>query len=470
MTEEKNGVKNGEANTEMAPQEDGTKIPLTNSDAAPEARFTSGENPPNGEAKVDMVTVPTFSGLSKEDLMKYSDDPFWIRLRWFLFILFWAGWVAMLVVAIVIIVQAPRCAPKETLDWVQESAMVDYDVNNPVDADISGDTTPEDLIRIADDLGVTTVYLSALISPQNFEEINDIYNKEEVLAVLEAAKREGLHVVTDFVPTQVGPDNTWFKDGNMSDFFKPNSGELNFENQGLLDKLKEVLRDSWTTKGVEGFLMAVANTVPLQNARTFLNDALKEEVDGAVVSGVADMKDELVSGFNAGMYRKFLDEHVNDWSYYKYNPRVAEGTIPDVVHLVTMSLFLVPGTPVLDGFDESYLASEKETINLLSMLREKESVQVGNMSYVEDTNENVIAYARVMKGTPGYAVAINMHSVNETSVDFTSIEGVPEKGEVHLMSSVNGTQSGSVNTEKKDLASIVLGPLEGIVLQFVPRF
>ena len=35
MTEEKNTVKNGEATTEMAPQEDGTKVPLTN-DAGPE--------------------------------------------------------------------------------------------------------------------------------------------------------------------------------------------------------------------------------------------------------------------------------------------------------------------------------------------------------------------------------------------------------------------------------------------------
>lgn len=37
MTEDKNGVKNGEANTEMAPQEDGTKVPLTDNEC-PEVR------------------------------------------------------------------------------------------------------------------------------------------------------------------------------------------------------------------------------------------------------------------------------------------------------------------------------------------------------------------------------------------------------------------------------------------------
>lgn len=36
MTEDKNGVKNGEANTEMAPQEDGTKVPLTDNECAAE--------------------------------------------------------------------------------------------------------------------------------------------------------------------------------------------------------------------------------------------------------------------------------------------------------------------------------------------------------------------------------------------------------------------------------------------------
>lgn len=49
----------------------------------------------------------------------------------------------MLVMAIVIIVQAPRCTPKETLEWVQESAMIQYDMRNPVDANTDGTETPE---------------------------------------------------------------------------------------------------------------------------------------------------------------------------------------------------------------------------------------------------------------------------------------------------------------------------------------
>lgn len=37
-----------------------------------------------------------------------------------------------------------------------------------------------------------------------------------------------------------------------------------------------------------------------------------------------------------------------------------------------------------------------------------------------------------MKGTPGYAVAVNMNSVNNATIDFTTIEGVDASGDVSL--------------------------------------
>ena len=53
-----------------------------------QVKFTS-DNSPNGDAKIDVGPVPTFSGLNKEELMKYSNDPFWVKVRWFLFLFFW---------------------------------------------------------------------------------------------------------------------------------------------------------------------------------------------------------------------------------------------------------------------------------------------------------------------------------------------------------------------------------------------
>lgn len=59
----------------------------------------------------------TFTGLTKEELMKYCNDPFWVRLRWVMFIAFWLIWIGMLVGAIVIIVGAPKCAHPSPKTW-----------------------------------------------------------------------------------------------------------------------------------------------------------------------------------------------------------------------------------------------------------------------------------------------------------------------------------------------------------------
>lgn len=65
----------------------------------------------SGEAK------NVFGGMDKEELLKYAKDPFWVRLRWFLFITFWVCWAAMLVGAIMIIYEAPKCEPPAPRTW-----------------------------------------------------------------------------------------------------------------------------------------------------------------------------------------------------------------------------------------------------------------------------------------------------------------------------------------------------------------
>lgn len=58
-----------------------------------------------------------FVGMSKEELMKYANDPFWVRLRWVLFVGFWLLWAAMLGGAVLIIVAAPKCVQPEPRSW-----------------------------------------------------------------------------------------------------------------------------------------------------------------------------------------------------------------------------------------------------------------------------------------------------------------------------------------------------------------
>lgn len=86
----------------------------------------AAEGHQNGDTKIKIMDVDkAFSGMTKDELMKYANDPFWVRLRWILFITFWAVWLAMLVGAIWIIIYAPKCAAPEKLSWWKSGPLVE---------------------------------------------------------------------------------------------------------------------------------------------------------------------------------------------------------------------------------------------------------------------------------------------------------------------------------------------------------
>ena len=78
-----------------------------------------------------------FSGLTKEELQKYADDPFWVKVRWALLIIFWLVWLGMLATAIIIIVVSPKCPHQEKMDWWQSDSV--YEVQSKSMFDTDGD-------------------------------------------------------------------------------------------------------------------------------------------------------------------------------------------------------------------------------------------------------------------------------------------------------------------------------------------
>jgi len=64
-----------------------------------------------------------FTGLKKEELMRIANQPQWKRARWVLFVLFWILWVGMLVAAILIVVNAPKCKPIPELEWYKDTVL-----------------------------------------------------------------------------------------------------------------------------------------------------------------------------------------------------------------------------------------------------------------------------------------------------------------------------------------------------------
>ncbi|XP_037807106.1 maltase 2 isoform X3 [Lucilia sericata] len=133
MVQEENNVNDG-ADEQMLGAEDNEKL----ADKREEVKFIKGDQQ-NGDAKIDIGVVngkdkqEAFTGMTKEELMKYANDPFWVRLRWIFFISFWLVWLGMLVGAILIIVDAPKCAAPEPLPWYKSGILAKFptfEVNN----------------------------------------------------------------------------------------------------------------------------------------------------------------------------------------------------------------------------------------------------------------------------------------------------------------------------------------------------
>lgn len=78
-----------------------------------------------------------FTCLKKDDLLKYATDPFWVRVRIGLLVLFGLAWAGMLAAAIAIIVLAPKCPPEPKRDWWQKAVV--YHIHPQSFVDSNGD-------------------------------------------------------------------------------------------------------------------------------------------------------------------------------------------------------------------------------------------------------------------------------------------------------------------------------------------
>jgi len=203
-------------------------------------------NSQNGDAKIDIENLKTaFAGMGKEELMKFASDPFWVRTRWFLFILFWLLWIAMLAGAIAIIVLAPKCAPPTPREWWEQSPLYKADVDTfgrdagKLQGDLKGFTTKLDYLK---NLGIKTVVLSNILKVSDkqsdgideFKTIAPAYGTlDDFKALVSAAKEKGLELLMTLVPNHSSLKNPLFNksslgDSNYSSFYVWASGKGGF--------------------------------------------------------------------------------------------------------------------------------------------------------------------------------------------------------------------------------------------------
>uniref|UniRef100_A0A3B4H9F9 Solute carrier family 3 member 2b n=1 Tax=Pundamilia nyererei TaxID=303518 RepID=A0A3B4H9F9_9CICH len=100
----------------------------TEADVSEEAPTTAEKN---GLVKLkipDEEEEVKFTGLNKEELMRVAGTPGWVRTRWALLVVFWLGWLGMLVGAVLIILQAPRCKDLPNTNWWNDGPL--YQIGN----------------------------------------------------------------------------------------------------------------------------------------------------------------------------------------------------------------------------------------------------------------------------------------------------------------------------------------------------
>merc|ERR1711963_478384 len=179
-----------------------------------------------------------FKGLSKEELMQFANDPFWVRLRWTLFVLFWIVWVAMLVASVVIIIYAPKCPSPEAKQWWQKGPVY----KSPVETfpDGNGDN--------------------------NLEQVKQEYGTmEDWKSLSNTLQERGLRMIVDFVPTSTSENHMWFEEAqaNNEEFasYYKSGAQLDLDNAKVQDELTKIV-EFWATNGVDGFVVKEADGIP----------------------------------------------------------------------------------------------------------------------------------------------------------------------------------------------------------------
>ncbi|XP_067137333.1 alpha-glucosidase-like isoform X1 [Centruroides vittatus] len=225
MEEDKNKINSmGDTEVELN-EEEAVKEQLTPNDT-PKVKYVNKDFPDkNGDAKIDIENIHLNVGMGKEELMKYANEPAWVRARMILFILFWVCWLGMLIGAIVIIVLAPRCAPPPQLEWWQKSVFYHVYVPSFKDGDGDGMGDLKGLTSKLDYFGKLDID-SLLLSPiyqspmkdngydiSNYTDIEPKFGTmEDFEMLMSKLKKKDMKVIMDFIPNHSSDQHPWFKE------------------------------------------------------------------------------------------------------------------------------------------------------------------------------------------------------------------------------------------------------------------
>ena len=476
-----------------------------------------------------------FKGLSKEELMQFANDPFWVRLRWTLFVLFWIVWVAMLVASVVIIIYAPKCPSPEAKQWWQKGPVYKSPVENFPDGNGDNERDLKDVEENVDylvGLGVGSVYLTSVLSPNNLEQVKQEYGTmEDWKSLSNTLQERGLRMIVDFVPTSTSENHMWFEEAqaNNEEFasYYKSGAQLDLDNAKVQDELTKIV-EFWATNGVDGFVVKEADGIPTSLLEKFRRALETVEAESGVekVLMVDDLSEPLskISGVGAG---DPIHLHLAEDLLPAKEPLTASGiktkidtfiasqpcegdngegpcawpafTLSTTSHgadksdALTMLKMLMPGTVVCEAgeelgltLDQAVTANREDLASqqhrdlfslLTAKLRHQDAILFGNLrpedSFVK--GQDVFGMVRVKKGSPGYLFLINLGDTLVES-DLSDVKYLPEVirvldgGAVSAVAPYVAPSEGEVALKRFPSNAVPLEPGQAKIFNFVPKF
>lgn len=457
-----------------------------------------------------------FSGLSKEEVLNYSTDPSWVKLRWILFSLFWIIWLGLLGAAVGIVVLTPGCPYKPNMDWWQSEIVYQVDVAKFKDSNGDGVGDLKGLIEKIDyfkDLGVETLCLRSNVIDKELPELflPQFQLDENIKDMKKKFKLNDIHIILD-MPFKLIEEDTkelltsWLT--SFADGIRVTEVPEDVD-QKILDEwvhiVNQISKDTFEQKFIA--FDSIEKKERVESSSTELRSLFSGNVFDTI-----DTKKEFISNLKES-FTNFDDKLWPSYLSGYYGEERIKSKIQDKKQLKVAHglLLLLKGTPFVLYGDELELSgndnymkwdnsincgfSTNKTLDIktvcedtirdamshgsgqnliriyksLASLRKSPSFQWGDVSFSKKDPENIISFIREAKGYDGFLIASNINK-KAGSNDFKTIHDIPKNGTVSFFYSANALSANEFKTGLEiSTERILLKPGELLVLKFDKR-
>uniref|UniRef100_A0A3Q4IA98 Solute carrier family 3 member 2b n=1 Tax=Neolamprologus brichardi TaxID=32507 RepID=A0A3Q4IA98_NEOBR len=502
-------------------QEEQEKQPMTGGDQTADTPSASGQEAPTTAEKNGLVKLKIpdeeeevkFTGLNKEELMRVAGTPGWVRTRWALLVVFWLGWLGMLVGAVLIILQAPRCKDLPNTNWWNDGPL--YQIGNiQAFTDTHNLKGLEQKVNSLAQLKVKGLVVGPIhVAPPDeavnlsFEEISpEAGNLDQFKGFIQAAHKKGVFVVLDLTPNYLGSSGPWFSNSSVTIVAERLKSALVFWlNEGVdgiqlsgAERVATVVPSLWNdiraivqnrTDKHPNILIGVTDRSSAEDVSTLLSST---GVD-LLISRVLRSHDTDVTELARSIQHLYSSQSQMNLAWNlggRLEGHMASLVGPALVKLHQLLLLTLPGTPIFSYGDEIGLMDEdtkfpkmlwdsNEELNgtlqeeraerltcrrffsTVSELRGKErSLLFGDFILLFNSSSS-LAYLRTWDQNERYLAAFNW-AAEESAVLQLSHTVLPPKAVVVL-----STNSSTMPADSSvDLTNLRLGPGEAALLKF----